>query len=489
MHADLSAGVGALTGAPFDVCIFGTGPAGMTVALDLAKRRKRIALVEAGSFEYTEESQRLYEGTDSGLNTWNALINKRLRYFGGTSGHWTGRCGLFDEIDFTKDTYHGMSGWPIGRNAVLAQLPRAAEILDLGVQSLATRPLKQGANSSFVHSSAAFSAPTRFGTKYRAAIVESPYIQLITRASLFELRLGARLRSDAAIDHALVKDYQGRTHKVSAGRFVLALGAVENARLLLNSDKQARGGIGNHAGYVGRCFMEHLNVQIGRFVVRDRSYFPEDKQLELAPARSLLESRGIGNGVLAPNPSADPKDYGRLKDVRRGLRDGACKYETIRDFTRRFGEFNCRGEGVIGSLLEQSPNPESRVTLRPDVDVLGLRKVNLHWQINDADRRSIRTLGMELAKELARLDVARVQLSDFILDASKAIPVAQHAHHMGTTRMSADPRNGVVDPNCRVHGLANLYISGSSVFPTGGGTNPTLTIVLLALRLGEHLGR
>ena len=484
MHADLqSAGPGE---APFDVCIFGTGPAGLPIALELARTGKRIALIEAGSFEYTDESQNLYEGSETGLNTWNALRTKRLRCFGGTSGIWSGRCGLFDEVDFAADTYHGLSGWPITRKAVLEHLPRAAEILDLGAQNLETRPLKEGARSDFVHSSAAFSPPTRLGDKYRSAIVESRNVQLFTNANLVELRLGGRSRGNASLDHALLKNYRGRTFKVSARRYVLALGAVENARLLLSSDKQIPGGIGNHSGYVGRCFMEHLNVQIGRFVVQDKSFF-SDKQSELAPSRELLESQRIGNGVLAANPSFVPIDYGRLKGFKQMLRQGTCEYETIRDFARKFGDFNCQGEGVINSLLEQCPNPDSRVSLTSEVDALGLRKVNLHWAINDIDRRTIRTLGMELAKELARLDAARVQLSDFMLDKSQDIPVSQHAHHMGTTRMSSDPRHGVVDENCRVHGVANLYVSGPSVFPTGGGTNPTLTIVLLALRLAKHL--
>jgi len=486
MHTDLDAGSAAVAGVPFDVCIFGTGPAGLTVALEFAKTGKRIALIEAGAFEYTEDSQEFYDGTETGLNTWNALRNKRLRCFGGTSGVWSGRCGLFDEIDFSADTYHGLSGWPITRNAVLEHLAQAVEILELGQQSLAFRSIKDGASSNFVHSGAAFSPPTRFGQKYRREIIESHNVQLITRANLVELRLGTLSGGNASLDHAVLKNYKGRTLKISAKKYVLALGGIENARLLLNSDKQVAGGIGNHAGYVGRCFMEHLNVQIGRFVVRDKSYF-SGRQLALAPAADLLRSQRIGNGVLAADPSFVPREFGRLGDFRRVLREGVCEYETMRDFARKFGDFNCAGEGVISSLLEQCPNPDSRVSLTPDVDALGLRRAKLHWAINDMDRRSIRTLGMELAKELARLDAARVQLSDFMIDKSQPIPVGAHAHHMGTTRMSMDPRHGVVDENCRVHGVANLYVGGSSVFPTGGGTNPTLTIVLLALRLGKHL--
>lgn len=487
MHADLDTGLPAPAQLPFDVCVFGSGPAGITVALEVAKARKRVALVEAGGFEFTSTSQKLYEGTESGIFAY-ALSAKRLRYFGGTSGHWAGRCGLFDEVDFAADTYHGLPGWPISRDDVVANLPEAVSILDLGQQDLTAKPINNARDAIFVHSSVALSPPTRFGQKYRKEIVESPYIHLLTHANLVELKLSGGSKASTALDSAVLRNYSGQTFNVSARHYVLALGAIENARLLLNSDKQVPGGIGNQSGYVGRCFMEHLNVQFGRFVVRDKSFF-EGTQLELSPVKSLLQKHRIGNGVLAANPSFIPKDYGRLRHIRGIFRDGACEFETVREFARKFSDFNCEGEGVVNSLLEQCPNPDSRVSLRSDTDSLGLRRANLHWAINDLDRRSIRILGMEFAKEMARLDVARVQLSDFIIDESKSIPIYHHAHHMGTTRMSRDPRHGVVDENVRVHGVENLYVGGSSVFPTGGGTNPTLTIVLLALRLGKHLAQ
>jgi choline dehydrogenase-like flavoprotein len=230
-----------------------------------------------------------------------------------------------------------------------------------------------------------------------------------------------------------------------------------------------------------------LNVEFGRFVVRDPEFFTGERSTELVPTPALQQAQRIGNGVLSLDPTYVPQDYGTFKDVKRVLRAGVCEYETVRDFARRFQNFNCAGEGVIGSLLEQAPNPKSRVTLKPQVDALGLRQINLHWELNDHDRRTIRTLGMSLAKEVARLDVARVKLSDFLLNDTPEIPVHHHAHHMGTTRMSRDPRDGVVDENCKVHGVDNLYMGGSSVFATGGGTDPTLTIVMLALRLAQHL--
>jgi choline dehydrogenase-like flavoprotein len=490
MHADLDreSASSALLGR-FDVCIFGSGPAGMTTAVELARKGKRVALVEAGGFEFSERSQNHYAGTESGIQNWNAIRFKRLRYFGGTSGHWAGRCGVFDEVDFSANPYHGMTGWPIGRRDVVEHQAQAADILDLGKQLLETRPLRStGRESAFTHAAVALSPPTRFGQKYRREVQESSNLQLFTNASLTDLVPGPARPGGVptAIDHAVVRNYAGRTFKIAARHYVLALGAVENARALLNSDGAFKTGIGNQFGWVGRCFMEHLNVEFGRFVVRDPVIFAKGS-IEVAPTPALLSAERIGNGVLNADSTYQPEDYGRLKDVKHALRAGACKFETVREFARKFGDFSCVGEGVITSLLEQAPNRDSRVTLTNAVDGFGLRRANLHWQINDADRRTVRTLGMAFAADMARLDWARVKLHDYILNPKLEIPVGDHAHHMGTTRMSREAKDGVVDANCRVHSLDNLFVAGSSVFPTGGGTSPTLTIVTLALRLARHV--
>ena len=139
------------------------------------------------------------------------------------------------------------------------------------------------------------------------------------------------------------------------------------------------------------------------------------------------------------------------------------------------------------SLIEQTPNPASRVSLVRETDKFGMRRIQLDWELNDRDKRTIRVLSIKSAQEMARLDKARVQLAPFITNTEMDIEVGGHAHQMGTTRMSSDPKFGVVNERCQVHGVGNLHLIGSSVFPTGGGTNPTLTIVMLALRLADEL--
>ena len=488
MLFDLESGVAPLTQGVYDVCVCGTGPAGITVARELAATGKKVVLVEAGGFEYSERSQDVYAGLESGIPLYNtALTGCRLRYFGGTSNHWTGLCGVLEESDFWAKRYQELPGWPISRTEVLAHLKDASEILDLGTTDFSPRPFGDVKESAFERPTLVKSPPTRFGTKYRDEITRSQNIHLFINANLVNLRLADVASGVPRIEHVLVSNYRKEVARVSAKRYVLALGSVENARMLLNANRQAPNRIGNHSDFVGRCFMEHLNVQIGRFVTRSaQALIPSNGAI--SPTEQTVRRLNIGNGYLALHLNATPHESGRLGPVRGVFRRAACEFDTVKEFARKFKDFDCTGDGVITSLIEQTPDRNSRVTLAAQADEFGLKRPHLNWVLNDADRRTIRSLGFELAKNLLELDVARVQLSEFITDPRKNIEVWNHAHQMGTTRMAADPRYGVVDIDCRVHGVANMYIAGSSVFPTGGGVNPTFTIVMMSLRLARHLG-
>ena len=144
---------------------------------------------------------------------------------------------------------------------------------------------------------------------------------------------------------------------------------------------------------------------------------------------------------------------------------------------------------VLFAQSEQSPNPDSRVRLVPERDELGLQRVSLDWQLTELDKRTVQVVTDRIASEFARLGIGRMRLADWLLrdDDRWRDGLQWGNHHMGTTRMSYDPKSGVVDPDCRVHSVENLYVAGSSVFPTGGFANPTLTIVALAIRLADHL--
>lgn len=465
----------------YDVCICGTGPAGITAALRLASHGKRVLLLEGGDLSYTDRSQNIYEGRSVGRKYWH-VQNGRLRYFGGTSNHWTGRCGLFDPIDFEPREYFGLPGWPIARDDVLARLDQAKEILDLGTQELVSQPDPRFISDTFEKSGFALSSPTRFSEKYEGDLRSSDRIDLFFNASLIEIVLN---EDQASVDSLKLRSFDGAEAKVSASQYVLAMGAIETARILLNSNRQQRDGVGNQNGWVGRCFMEHLNVSVGRFLVTDLSFWKTD--WAVVPTPTLMRSENIGNGILHFEPDASPQSSGRLRVLKQFLRETSCKIPSLTAVARAVVDYDCPSDGLITTLIEQTPNSASRISLDKEVDELGLRRARLDWEFSEQDLRTIRTLSMKVAQEMARLDRARVQLAAFILDPKQEIEIGGHAHQMGTTRMASDPRFGVVNENCRVHGIRNLFIAGSSVFPTGGGTNPTLTVVLLALRLADHL--
>jgi choline dehydrogenase-like flavoprotein len=144
---------------------------------------------------------------------------------------------------------------------------------------------------------------------------------------------------------------------------------------------------------------------------------------------------------------------------------------------------------IIVLNVEQVPDPQSRITLSVDRDALGLQKVRADWRLGEAVRQTSATFTRLLAAEFARLGIGRCQLRPWLQDTS--IPVStympDYMHYIGTTRMAEDPREGVVDANCAVHGMHNLYAAGSSVFSTAGHAHPTFSIVALALRLADHL--
>jgi choline dehydrogenase-like flavoprotein len=470
----------------YDACLCGAGPAGITVARVLAKQGKRVAIFEGGGLEYSEPSQDIYKGESIGLQYWDEVHTGRLRFFGGTSNHWGGRCAHFDNVDFEQRNYFGLPGWPIPREELLKYFDEACSILDISKEGFQASQKEKWKGENFRMSEVTFSPPTRFGTKYHQELRDSSNIDVYINANLTDIKLNKDLD---AVESFEIQNYKNNKFLFSANNYVIALGAIENARVLLNCNKQIATGIGNQAGMVGRCFMEHFNVEIGNFVA-DNSNVWQQNSIQLNPSENLIRKLEIGNAVLAFDRNVEPVSYGRLKILKQTMREEICKSDFITDLSRKVVDFNCPGDGVITSMIEQTPNLQSRVFLGTEKDMFGMRRVKLDWQVNENDKKTVRTLGIEIAKEMARIGVARVQLKDYILDSTKVIDdFGRHAHQMGTTRMSEDPKFGVVNKNLQIHGFKNIFVAGSSVFPTGGGSNPTMNLVMLAERLGVYLSK
>ena len=411
----------------YDVCIAGTGPAGITVARKLAAYGKKVILLEAGGFSYSDELQDHYRGKNVGRTYW--LETSRLRYLGGSSNHWGGVCVLQEPITFQTNN-DGLPGWPISYEQVVSNLPEAKEILDIAGKNLFRSKRPDFMSSLFDCAGIALSPPTRFFEKYGAELKQSELIDVFYNANLVDLTLNENL---GRVKSIRVQNYKNKVSEVFATQYVLALGGIDNVRILLNANRQVTVGIGNHSGMVGRCFMEGLNVPIGRFLVTDPKFW-EAGSPPLCPTETLMRQKDIGNGIISFDPHisapAALNEGGRLRVLKEFIHETGCLWPTVTALARQIKDFNCPGDGVISSTIEQSPNPSSRVTLTGDVDFLGLRRVQMDWQFADHDLRTIRVLSIELAKEMARLNRARVQLAPFILDSDLEIPATGFGHHM-----------------------------------------------------------
>jgi choline dehydrogenase-like flavoprotein len=464
----------------FDVCVCGSGPAGITLARKLAAKGWTVGLFESGDLELKIDSQELSEGPNVGLDYFT-LDSVRLRKLGGTSGHWTGVTHPFETYDFDTLPHHPLSGWPIARSDIDPFADEAARILDLGPWE-AVADMFEGASGRLKPISFRSSTPiTRFGEKYHEEL-KSSKIRTYLNATLVDLELDPSLGSVSSL---IFRSYESdKPFTVRAKHVALCLGAVENARFLLNANRQISAGIGNQHDLVGRYFSEHPVFQVGSIVLR--SVPRHGPVLHYIPSRDMMLKEQCLNFVLSI-PSTVEATH------KRWIREAVCTAGVTQRLVQSIigRPFQCYDQNVwVG--FEQSLNRDSRVMLSNKADRFGQRRAVLDWRFNELDFHTMRTSFIEFGRQLAASDLGRARMVDW-LQAEKPQPpgidkdVVGSFHNMCTTRMSENPREGVVDRDCRVHGLQNLYIGGSSVFATGSYAHPTFTIVQLALRLAEHL--
>ncbi len=278
----------------------------------------------------------------------------------------------------------------------------------------------------------------------------------------------------------------GVRRSVRARCFVLATGGIENSRLLLWSNAQAGGQVVKNPETLGRYWMEHPHAALGEAIVsRDLDFESSlvGHMVFFAPTPATLSEYGI----LNCNITLDMVPY--YEGARRLIADIACVApEWATWAARQLGRnLTCAAQVYCG--WEQEPRAENRVELGPDLDSLGVPRPRLHWRKSEIDRRTPRLAAEAVGVHLAATDAGRMRLDPWVLGEGD-FPAGQQLagnHHMGGTRMANSPVSGVVDRDCKVFGQSNLYLAGSSVFPSGGYAPPTLTIVQLALRLADHL--
>lgn len=485
-----------------DVCIVGAGPAGLALASRLIDHGLHVLVLESGADRPDGATLALNHGPTFG-DPYAGLTATRHRRIGGTTAIWNttvrGEVGAkyvpLDPLDFLRRPSSAPGGWPIRYEELRPYYASATELCGLDTAD-------DGGGTTVVPCPAEPLVPRLYylGTRRRLL---APLLEKI-RASDSRLCHHATVLSvdaNAAGTEATGLKFStldGRVRNARAARFVLAAGAVENARLLLLSATRAEE-FGNEGGWVGRCFMEH----------------PRDSSVSFRSSSSSRYREGAFYDVH-DGPRGGPR-LGRL-----GLREDALRSEglpnasgtllpIVRPSVRRvragLGRLTARpplstllpagGHGwsahpapalvyegfMILLNIEQPPHPENRVRLADDRDALGMRRAELHWRLHPEDRDAIRRLRRVVADALRSSGFGDVEL-----DERAEIDPNAH-HHAGTTRMATDPDEGVVDADLRVFGMENLFVTGASVFPTAGFANPLLSILALSLRLADHLGK
>ncbi len=516
------------------VCIIGGGVAGISIARELEKQGIDTCLLESGGLQADHETRDLYRGKATGLN-YQFADGCRARFLGGSSNCWGGWSRPLDAWDFEQRDWVPYSGWPFGLSHLEPYYRRTHEVLKLGPNNFDPSywekaisrsdvrriPLKSGKVRDTISQ---FSPPVRFGKAYRPELRNARYVRVFLYANVTQIipdPLAGRIKE------VTVQTLTGKQMRVAARIFILATGGIENARLLLASNRIVPAGLGNQHDLVGRFFMEHPRLLSGdihfshawsRNKLYDIKYHYMNSavaaqgvhiaaQLALTPetlekerllnARICFCSEFPGEGSQGAQAlfrckqallSKDQPGWRLRDDVLTMVKEPLNTFAY--GFTRLFHPRAMIKKVSFQVIIEPAPNPDSRVSLSSiQKDALGMPRVEVDWRLDTQVRRTAdRSLAL-IASELRQTGIAHVNLDPPMELHGWPVTMEPEGtwHHMGTTRMHSDEKQGVVDADCKVHGLANLYIAGSSVFPTAGANFPTITITALALRLAEHV--
>jgi len=506
----------------YDICIVGAGAAGISLALQFDATPLRVCLLEAGGSAYEPATQRLFEG-EVVAGRYPALRDTRLGAFGGSTNVWAGWCRPLEPLDFEPREWCSAGGWPFGFDELRPYYARAHDMCGLAAFEydpehwagvLGPHKLLTG-DATFTNNTFHVQAQN-FGHRYHQRVERSRNIDLVLHAPITGIRL-----ERGACTAVRIRTLEGYECAIGADYIVLAAGGIENARLLLLSAESPAGAPGNAHGLVGRYFADHAYIDPGFLVLRERASLDFYRPWPVASSQGASSVRG----VLSLRREVSERE--RLMHAAfffhpRYESHRVFASDEVRAFLRLWNKFKRRavpGAGwpyarraakaphrvvlamarklLVGNgpahrwrlraMFETAFRFDNRVTLSDEFDRLGRRRARLEWQLGETDIENMRRVTRLFDQAVREAGVGHLELAfpDQPSDWRRA--TESGLHHMGTTRMHVAARQGVVDENSRVHGTSNLFVTGSSVFPSGGYANPTLTIVALALRLGDHL--
>jgi choline dehydrogenase-like flavoprotein len=465
-----------------DICVIGAGAPGLTVATQLAAQGKSVVVLERGTRHVGKDAHADNRIDSVGASLGPPSITRRFA-LGGAGRMWGHTLAELTTADFAPASWRDLA-WPLDRRELEPYVERARTLLraSSGGEVGDEAPTPEVAVARFTRSPVTFPLPD--------ALPAGLELRLGVRTTRLVARGGTIVRAEA-------RDARGKTVDVAAGRFVLAAGAIENALLLLVS---ALG-----TDHVGRHFAEHpqILVPIGRrhsevaAGVPPGLFHPPGGAWVLS--ETLRQREGLPGAAAYLVPHRDPALWSKPRVLAAGTLFHALYHRdlppqplrtlgsTLAAFPDLIRVARSRREDphlALRVTLETVPDPESRVTLSTTTDRLGIPLPRVDWRIGPGTARTLHRLVGAMPAVAEAGGWSPLAMPE---DLGWPAQMTPGAHHMGTTRMAADPRDGVVDPNCRIHGLGNAFVAGSSVFPTYGWANPLLTIIALALRLADHL--
>ena len=506
-----------------DICIVGAGGAGITIAKEFIGSRHTVVILESGGLRSESDTQKLYETEIIGIPHTN-FQEGRVRVFGGTTTLWGGQSVRFDTLDFQRRSWVPYSGWPISRQELDRYYERADRVLQTGARlsydnlCKSSRVEAPGFDpAKFRVECSQWSPKPNFGQEYRDKLRRANNVSVVLHANVTGIITN---QAATVVERVEFQNLGGRKGIAKANYYVICCGGIETARLLLTSDRIESHGVGNRNDLVGRYYQEHPLIWFGElhttnrerlqnlfesFYRRSLKYFPilvlseqlqAEKQLlniqgsfsfENVPGAPITAMKSLYRAVIS-------NTYPEFSDLRRLLASALSEPRELFGLAYRFyvqkrAGTPKRGRITFGAQSEMAPNPCSRIMLGEARDQLGLRKVKLDWKMGELERRTASEFVRTLAGEFGRLGLGTYDTRQAAaLDGAEWVNLAHDsAHHMGTTRMHETPQLGVVDPNCKVHGIDNLFIGSSAVFPTSSRANPTLTILALCIRIADRL--
>lgn len=531
-----------------DVIIVGSGAAGISLACELIGSGKQVILLESGGRTPECDTQALAAGEVADASAHGPLDRYRKRVFGGTTSVWGGRCAPFDGIDFEARDHVPHSGWPIGQDELAPYYRRAHEYTLTGnFDYNCATSLDDGGEPTIPGLGDAiwlqdrlwrFSLPTHYGTEFGDRIGNASNIRVILHANVLKLHTDPTGNRIERVEASSLKDNR---FSVKAGTVILAAGGLESTRLLMISDDIHPHGLGNAHDQLGRYYLSHISGDLGeiRFEPRDRRviwqyqkardgvYVKRNLRVreEVQRREGLLNFRAIlthppfasadhGSGVLSAVYLVKrffrgqiPPEYSKelaaagyhhvpqhLRNVVLGapglVRFGSHWFLHRTLARRKYPSVSLKSRSnsyTIHFDAEQTPNPDSRVTLSDRTDHFGSPLLKADWRWSEQDIASVVRHHQLLRDEIESNKIGRLTLPNEEVPNVVRAGFAVGSHHIGTTRMADDPRHGVVDHNCEVHGVKGLFIAAPSTFPTASYANPVLTITALAIRIADHV--